>query len=169
MVADLGCGPGHIAKYLRDRGVAVVGIDLSPAMVRCATRLCPGIEFRVGDITALDAPAGSFAGLIAFYSIVHFTGGELESVFREWRRVLVPGAAALVAFHIGYEVNHVDDLWGRPVSLDFRFHQPATVMQALTAAGFTVSEVTERDPYPDAEYPSQRCYLFARAATGAVG
>ena len=30
-IADLGCGPGHIAAWLAGRGVAVVGIDLSPA------------------------------------------------------------------------------------------------------------------------------------------
>jgi SAM-dependent methyltransferase len=28
---DLGCGPGHIARYLTQRDVQVVGIDLSPA------------------------------------------------------------------------------------------------------------------------------------------
>jgi SAM-dependent methyltransferase len=32
-IADLGCGPGHVAAWLADRGVAAVGIDLSPAMI----------------------------------------------------------------------------------------------------------------------------------------
>lgn len=30
LVADIGCGPGHVARYLHDRGVSIVGIDLSP-------------------------------------------------------------------------------------------------------------------------------------------
>lgn len=33
LVADLGCGPGHIARYLHEQGVTVAGIDLSPQMV----------------------------------------------------------------------------------------------------------------------------------------
>lgn len=73
LVADLGCGPGHVAKYLHDQGVAISGIDLSPGMVRCAMLLCPGLAFRVGDMRALDLPAESLAGVVAFYSIVHFT------------------------------------------------------------------------------------------------
>src|SRR5262245_29635776 len=71
LVVDLGCGPGPVAKYLSDRGVRVCGIDLSPAMVRVANRLCGGIEFRVGDMRHLQIADGSLAGIVAFYSIVH--------------------------------------------------------------------------------------------------
>ena len=30
---DMGCGPGHVARYLHEHGVQVCGVDLSPAMV----------------------------------------------------------------------------------------------------------------------------------------
>jgi hypothetical protein len=69
----------------------------------------------------------------------------------------------LLAFHVGDYTVHVDDLWGRPVSLDFQFHQPMAVVQALRSAGFVVSESTEREPYARVEYASRRCYLFAMA------
>ena len=32
-VCDLGCGPGHVARYLWERGVQVCGIDLSSGLV----------------------------------------------------------------------------------------------------------------------------------------
>jgi len=32
----------------------------------------------------------------------------------------------------------------------------------LSAAGFTLEEAIERDPYPGAEYESRRAYIFAR-------
>jgi len=76
LVADLGCGPGHVAKYFREHGVSVVGIDLSSEMIRCAARLNPGIEFRTGDMRALDLPSASLAGAIAFYAIVEQTVRE---------------------------------------------------------------------------------------------
>src|SRR5678810_389523 len=56
---DMGCGPGHVARYLHERGVQVCGIDLSPAMVDRARGLVPGVEFRQGDMMALDAPDGA--------------------------------------------------------------------------------------------------------------
>jgi SAM-dependent methyltransferase len=163
LVADLGCGPGHVAKYLKDQGVSVVGIDLSSEMIRCATSRNPGIEFRVGDMRALDVPAASLAGVVAFYAIVHFRAAELGAVLAEMRRVLVSGGLALLAFHVGDEVAHVDDLFGAPVNLDFVFHPPHTVVEALRASRLTVVEHTEREPYEGAEYPSRRCYLLARA------
>jgi SAM-dependent methyltransferase len=163
LVADVGCGPGHVAKYLHDRGVTVVGIDVSPAMIRCAAGLHPGLEFRLGDMRALGLRAASLVGLVAFYSIVHLESAELDGVMRQLRRVLTLDGLALVSFHIGAHVVHVDDLFGAPVNLDFRFHAPSTVIEALHAAQFAVIEHVEREPYEGAEYPSRRCYLLARA------
>ena len=36
-VADVGCGPGHVAAYLAGRGARTVGLDLSPGMCAVAT------------------------------------------------------------------------------------------------------------------------------------
>ena len=163
-VVDLGCGPGHVAKYLREQGVSVIGVDLSAEMIRVAGNLSPGIDFRVGDMRRLDFDDASLAGVVAFYSIVHFDSAELGAVFREVRRVVRPDGVALVSFHIGDQVVHVEDLYGAPVSLDFRFHVPDEVIEALRRAHFHVMERVEREPYEGAEYPSRRCYLLARAA-----
>jgi SAM-dependent methyltransferase len=61
---DLGCGPGHMARYLQDHGVAVCGVDLSPAMVERARRLTLGVEFRQGDMMTLDEADGAWAGSV---------------------------------------------------------------------------------------------------------
>src|ERR1700723_236353 len=46
VVCDMGCGPGHVARYLHDPGATVFGLDLSPAMLVHARRLNPGMDFR---------------------------------------------------------------------------------------------------------------------------
>lgn len=163
-VADLGCGPGHVTKYLSERGVAAFGIDISPEMIRVARTLCPELKFDTGDMTSLKLDDASLDGIVSFYSIVHLGAEQLTRVFTEWRRVVKAGGLILVAFHIGTESRHVDDLWGSAVSLDFRFHETDKVARALNTAGFDVIEVSEREPYEDAEYPSRRCYILARAS-----
>ena len=163
LVADLGCGPGHVARFLGEQGVSMLGLDISPGMVAAARRRHPKLEFRVEDMLHLSAPEASLAGAVLFYSIVHFESAELPAVFREARRVLAPGALALLAFHAGDEVVHRDELFGAPVALDFRCHDPEEVTAALERAGLPVIEQTLREPYPDSEYPSRRCYLLARA------
>jgi len=163
LVADLGCGPGHVARYLHDQGVRMLGIDLSPRMIDSARQRSPDIEFRVGDMRALDLPDGALAGIVAFYSLIHIGEPEMGATLRELRRVLAPGGLLLVAFHIGEETVHRDELWGHPVSLDFRFLMPSPVVARLIEAGFVVLERVEREPYPEVEHPSRRCYLLARS------
>jgi SAM-dependent methyltransferase len=163
LVADLGCGPGHVSRYLHDQGVRMLGIDLSPRMIDSARQRSPDIEFRVGDMRALDLPDGALAGIVAFYSLIHIGEPEMGATLRELRRVLAPGGLLLVAFHIGEETVHRDELWGHPVSLDFRFLMPSPIVARLIEAGFVVLERVEREPYPEVEHPSRRCYLLARS------
>jgi SAM-dependent methyltransferase len=163
LVGDLGCGPGHVARYLHEQGVRILGVDLSAEMIRWATQRNPGIEFRVGDIRALELPDASLAGIVAFYSVIHLVGSELDVAFREFRRVLAPDGVLLVSFHVGDHSLHLDELWGHAVSLDFRFLLPREVITSLHSAGLVVTESVEREPYDGAEYPSRRCYLLARA------
>ncbi len=162
VMCDLGCGPGHVARYLHERGAKVIGIDLSPGMIEKARALVPGVPFETGDMRALDAPDGAWRGIVAMYSIVHLPPPSLPEVFREWRRVLAPGGVALVSFHIGTEPVHRDEWWGHAVSIDFLFFQTGEVTGALEAAGFTIESALERDPYPEVEYPSRRAYIIAR-------
>jgi SAM-dependent methyltransferase len=162
-VCDMGCGPGHVARYLRDAGVPVFGLDLSPRMLEEARQLNPDISFRQGNMLALDLPDGTLAGIAAFYAIVNLPQESLPLVFREIERVLQPGGLLLLAFHVGDEALHEDELWGRPISMDFFLFQTSAIRHHLEAAGLAIEEVIEREPYPpDVEYQSRRAYIFAR-------
>jgi SAM-dependent methyltransferase len=160
-VADVGCGPGHLARYLYERGVDVVGIDLSPAMVRVAKHLSPDISFETGSMLAMMAPDASFAGLAAFYAMVNFSREQVRRALVELRRVLRPGAPLLLSFHLGEELVHLDELLGVAISLDFYFFPRAFIEASLRAAGLEVDLWVERRPYPT-EHPSTRAYVWAR-------
>ena len=164
-VCEIGCGPGHVARYLHERGVEMVGIDLSPRMIEQAHRLNPDIEFLQGDMLALDAADESWAGIVAFYSIVHIPRSEMSKALAELRRVLRPGGTLLLAFHVGDDAVHLDEWWGQKVSLDFFFFRSEEMASYLREAGFEIEETIEREPYPDVEHQSRRCYIFARRPT----
>jgi ubiquinone/menaquinone biosynthesis C-methylase UbiE len=161
-VCDMGCGPGHIARHLRDAGASVFGLDLSPGMLEEARKLNPDISFREGNMLSLDIPEGALAGVTAFYAIVNIPRKSVPLVFCEIRRVLQSGGLLLLAFHTGNEVLHEEELWGQRISMDFLLFQPSEIGLELEKAGFNIEEIVEREPYPDVEYPSRRAYIFAR-------
>jgi SAM-dependent methyltransferase len=162
-VCDMGCGPGHVARFLRDAGMRASGLDLSPSMLEQARRLNPDIEFREDNLLSLSLADGALAGITAFYAIVNIPETLLGGVFDEMLRVLQPGGLLLLAFHVGGEVLRPEDLFGTKVAIEFYHFDRGRIEMLLEEAGFTIEEVVERDPYaPEVEYQSRRAYIFAR-------
>jgi len=164
-VCDMGCGPGHVARYLHAAGTRIFGLDLSPRMIENARKLNPDLTFRVGNIMDLDLEDATLAGIAAFYSIVNIPKESLPLAFREMARVLQPDGQLFLAFHMGDGVTGENELWGHPISMEFFFFRPAEVQRDLELAGFAIEDIIEREPYPDVEYQSRRAYIFARKAS----
>ena len=159
-VLEIGCGPGQIARFLQDRGVQMRGTDLSPQMVSCAARLNPDIPFEEGNMLHLTAPAGSFAGVVAFYAIIHLKREDASRALKQMLRVLQPEGKLLISFHGGEGELHREEWYGKPVSIDVTLFSKAEMNDYLEAAGFTVEEIFEREPY-EFEYPTMRMYALA--------
>ena len=161
-VWDLSCGGGQTARYLRNLGVRISGLDLSAKLLEQAKRIHPEIDFRKGNILDLDFADGSVAGAIAFYAIVHFTRDQVATMFREAFRVLQPGGLFLLTYHVGEEAIHIDGFLGRKIDIDFSFFPSGFISRCLADSGFEGIEVIEREPYPGVEYESRRAYVFSR-------
>jgi SAM-dependent methyltransferase len=161
-ICDLGCGPGQIARYFHRIGVDTLGVDLSPKMISEAQMLNPEIPFHQGNILALPDLDNSWGGITAFYCIIHIPRDKVVVALREMKRVLKPGGILLVAFHIGDEVKHVEELWEIRVDLDFAYYQPDEMEGWFKEAGFDLEETQVREPNPEVEVATRRAYLFAR-------
>jgi SAM-dependent methyltransferase len=160
-ICDLGCGPGHIADYVCRFNPEVIGLDLSFGLLRQARDRNTEIVFLQGDMLALPFAGRSLGGIVAFYSIIHFEGRQVDQALEEMHRVLIPGGQLLLGFHVGMDIIHVDELWGVPVNLDAKFFLVEDLTGKLTKLGFRVVEEWRRDPYPEVEYQSVRGYIWA--------
>ena len=165
-VCDAGCGPGHVGAFLSGLGIAVTGVDLSPAMVERARALHPDLTFEVGTMTALEAADGHWQGLIAFYSIIHLTSdAEVRTALREFHRTLGRRGLLLIAVHLGQDGDatvHADEMLGVGVDMDFRYFAVEWLVAEVRKAGFDLEARLVRAPYPDVEVQTTRAYLLAR-------
>lgn len=97
-VVELGCGPGRVTAHLRNLGLDVFGVDLSPVMIELARKAYPALRFEVGAMDALDLPDGKVQGIVSWYSVIHTPPQDIPSYFAEFRRVLAPDGHLLLAF-----------------------------------------------------------------------
>ncbi|MFB7191596.1 class I SAM-dependent DNA methyltransferase [Streptomyces sp. NPDC056230] len=98
LVAELGCGPGPVTAHLRDLGLDVFGVDLSPVMIDLAREAYPDLRFEVGSMDALDLADGRLQGIVSWYSVIHTPPQDVPPYFAEFRRVLAPDGTLLLAF-----------------------------------------------------------------------
>lgn len=92
LVLDLGCGSGLDLHELMARGLSVIGLDLSTAMLRIARTVAPAAAGRLlrGDMRALPLAASRMDGVWAVGSLHHLPKAALPQALREVARVLRP-------------------------------------------------------------------------------
>jgi SAM-dependent methyltransferase len=163
-VLDAGCGCGGTTAALAARvgpAGAVVGVDLSAAMIDAARDRFPGLSFVAGDLASvplppvdavysrmalmlLDPPA---PGLAAIRRALRPGGRLAATVFRSgrenpWLALVLLGAAP-----------HLGPLPPLPMGDEpgpFTWAEPSRASAALTAAGFGAVSVTPVDVTVDA-------------------
>jgi demethylmenaquinone methyltransferase/2-methoxy-6-polyprenyl-1,4-benzoquinol methylase len=129
---DLATGTGDIAFALAERGVDVVGVDVTARMIELARAKAGqrGLarRFLVGDMVALPFPAESFDLITTGYGLRNVP--DLQGAIDEMVRILKPGGQAL--------------------SLDFnRPSNPllrAAYLAYLTVVGGALGWILHRDP-----------------------
>ena len=98
VVLDVGCGTGWFAAGLRralpDGGTRVIGADLSAGMLRRA-RDAGAWPLLQADATQLPLRTGS-VDVVVCRGVLHHLP-DVPAALREWRRVLRPGGAVVVA------------------------------------------------------------------------
>lgn len=135
----MGCGPGRITAHLRKLGVDAFGIDLSPGMIEVARRDHPGLRFDLGSMTDLALADASMTGLVAWYSLIHIPDDEISSVFAHFKRVLRPGGALLLSFHVGDESQlKTQGYGGHPMKVYVHRRRHDQMTAWLNNAGFAV-------------------------------
>ena len=168
LVCDAGCGPSaHIGRYLFDKGIPVVGVDIADECVALARRHNPGMEFARADIGKLPFADETFDGIIAYYSIIDTPRKHAGRIFREFRRVLKPRGRLLVAVKAGQGEGYQPELLGIKTQIYFTLFTQEEIAACFRRAGFVIEFIERRDPY-GFEIQNERIFAIGRKS-GASG
>ena len=161
-VADVGCGPGRVAAFMAERGLDVVGVDVSQAMLAVARTAHPHIKFEEGQLDALPFETGVLAGAVCWYSIIYTPPDRLAEAFGELTRVLMPGGYLLLAFQAEGEPVHRADAQGTHLPLTSYRHSVQKVAGCLEDTGFKIYATVLRAAELEDETTSQGFVIASR-------
>jgi SAM-dependent methyltransferase len=146
--ADLGCGTGRTAAWLRRHGVAAIdGVDISPEMLAVAH--ARGLHDRLveAEVTHTGLEPGAYDLVIACLVDEHLE--DLNPLYREALRLAAPGGLfILVGFHPHFIIasgmpTHFTDAAGEHVAIATHVHLVSDQVTAGLGAGWTLVEMRE--------------------------
>jgi predicted TPR repeat methyltransferase len=94
LVVDAGCGTGLVGKQFRNISQYLIGVDLSPAILREAEKARPNLynETIAGDVTKVFVNKSPISLIVAADSYIYF--GDLEPLFASMEEGLAEGGFA---------------------------------------------------------------------------
>lgn len=99
-ILDAGCGAGRDSKYFFDKGLDVIGIDMSKNMISAAKKRA-NANFLVMDIRKTDFSDEFFDGIWCCNTLLHLNKINLGTVINEFRRILKKGGILFIATKYG--------------------------------------------------------------------
>ena len=78
-ILELGCGPGHDARFFQEQGFQVFAVDNAPAMVKLARE--KGISARVLDCYNLDQMSETFDAVYSMNCLLHIPQADIDEIF----------------------------------------------------------------------------------------
>jgi len=74
VVLDVGCGTGHhVAKMAQNNNLEIIGIDISPSMIKKAKANYPNLNFQLADVLNRDAFQNNmFTHILCLYFTIYY-------------------------------------------------------------------------------------------------
>jgi SAM-dependent methyltransferase len=162
-VADLGCGPGHIAAYLHGLGLSVLGVDQSAEMLEIGRARYPEVRFVLSSMPRLGLADASCCAVLSRSSIIHLPPALLPAALTEFARVLAPGGWLLLSFQATDGPEPPYEYFDHRVAAAYRWW-PEHIVSLLRTAGITETARLMENPEPDARRQFRVASILARKA-----
>jgi len=162
LICDAGCGPsGHIGRYLFDKGLKVIGVDISEKCVELARLNNLQMKFECADISNMPFDNNSFDGLISYYSIINTPKIYINRIFTGFRRVLKTDGYLLVAVKAGKTEGYINDLLGIKTKIYSTLFTLDEITGYFKESGFIIEFIDKRNPY-DFEISNERIFAIGK-------
>ena len=151
VVADLGCGTGQLIDRLAPFVRRMIGVDISPAMLKAATKRLSShknIDLRRGDVAAIPIDDASCDAALLVLALTYVA--DPAAAVGEMKRILRPGGRAVVIDLLPHDREDFRRQMGQ-TRLGFDAKEIEKLMES---AGLTSASVRALPPEPAAKGPA---------------
>ena len=144
-ILDLGSGSGRDALLLRDKGLEVVCLDASKAMVDMTTNL--GFESHHAIFSELNFPKASFDGVWAYTSLIHVPVNEARTVIGIIHELLKPKGCFVIGAIEGNTTGMVERKTMPGTARFFKNYSKDELRQLIEPLGFELIRGQDYQPH----------------------
>jgi ubiquinone/menaquinone biosynthesis C-methylase UbiE len=135
-VLDAGTGAGiPTAKFLSERNLEVIGIDISETMIELAKKNVPNATFLIRDINDLHFDNAFFDGIISVYTLFHIPRKNHLKIFKDFNRILKPGGILLINTGVS-ESESITSFFGE--RMFWSNYKPDKTLALIKESGFKI-------------------------------
>ena len=151
-ILELACGPGNVTKYLLNKrpGFKILGIDLSPNMLRLAEINNPDAEFQLMDCRDILELNNKYDAIACGFCLPYLSMEEAEKLIDDATKLLNPKGVIYIST---MEDDYSKSGWQKGSNGDeiyMQYHQADYLADALVRNHFKLIEIERKDyPYED--------------------
>ncbi len=150
-IADLGCGTGQLVAELSPHVKRVIGVDVSPAMLKAAGKRignARNVELREGDVQKLPLAAGCCDAALMLLVLTYVD--DPAAALREMARILKPGGEAVIVDLL----HHDREDFRRDLEQRWPGFATSRLIEEMNGAGFDDVVCQPLQPEPQAKGPA---------------
>lgn len=141
-VLELGCGPGNVTKYFKEKfkHSEILAIDLAPGMIDIAKKVVEKVEFRVMDIRDISTLELQFDSIIGSFCLPFLSKSDTHKLISDCSKQLVKGGVLYLSTMEGDEAKagfEATNFSGNS-KVYFNYHLLQDLKTALLNNGFSI-------------------------------
>lgn len=153
-ILDIGCGSGRDSEYFVNKGLDVIGIDLSNRFIEISQAKVPKAKFIKMDMRNINFPVNSFDGIWLMASLLHIPKLEIKDTVIKFREVLKTNGIIYISVKLGEGEKFVKRYRYKGLEKFFAFYTESEISNLLEDCGFEIIKlslykVPKQDPWID--------------------
>jgi SAM-dependent methyltransferase len=150
-ILELGCGPGNITRYVKDKfpESRYIAVDLAPRMIEIAGQQVKGVDFRVMDARDISSFDTMFDAIVCSFCLPFLSKNDADKLIAGCAGRLKANGAIYISTMEGDEsmAGYETTSFSGDTEIYFNYHSKEDLENSMLDNGFTIDQLKRQEYY----------------------